>query len=202
MNDVTHLGWFDIALISNIPGWVYLAPTCKEEYLAMLDWSMKQTDHPVALRIPGIKVVESGKTFPADYSEINKYSVCRQGKDVAIIAAGSFFQLGEQVADALVEKGFEPTLINPRFLSGVDAELLTKLESDHKLVLTLEDGVLDGGFGEKIARFYGTSRVAVKCYGLYKEFLDRYDYELLAEECRLTPAQITSDVMKFMESHQ
>ncbi len=195
MNDVTHLGWFDIALISNIPGWVYLAPTCKEEYLAMLDWAMKQDKHPVALRIPGGKVVESGKEFPKDFSDLNKYSVERRGKKVAVIAAGAFYQLGEKCVEELVSKGYNPTLINPRYLSGLDETLLRGLETDHQIVITLEDGMLDGGFGEKVARFYGTSDMKVKCYGLKKEFADRYNLDQLMLANRLTPDQIVKDVM-------
>ncbi len=200
MNDVTHLGWFDIALISNIPGWVYLAPTCKEEYLAMLDWAMKQTDHPVALRVPGGKVVETGKEFPADYSDIDKYSVTCQGKDVAIIAAGSFYQLGEATVDELTKRGYTPTLVNPRFLSGVDSQLLDKLKADHSLVVTLEDGILDGGYGEKIARFYGADAMKVKCYGLKKEFADRYDYKAMAIANRLDPTLIADDAEQIIKS--
>lgn len=194
MNDTTHLGWFDIALISNIPGWVFLAPTCKEEYIAMLDWAMNQTRHPVAIRTP-MKVIETGRQFATDYSDLNKYEVTRKGRDVAIIAAGSMYPLGEEVVASLVEKGLEPTLVNPRYLSGVDADLLKGFEADHRLVITIEDGVLDGGFGEKIARFYGTSSVGVKCYGLKKEFADKYDYKKLAMDCRLTAPQITEDVL-------
>ncbi len=197
MNDVTHLGWFDIALISNIPGWVYLAPTCKEEYLAMLDWAMAQTSHPVAIRLP-MKVVVTGRNYASDYSALDKYSVERRGKDVAIIAAGSMYQTGEAAADALAANGIDATLINPCYLSGLDEALLTELEADHRLVVTIEDGVLDGGFGEKIARFYGTSGMAVKCYGLKKEFADRYSYAELAQACRLTPAQISSDVIDIL----
>ncbi len=194
MNDVTHLGWFDIALISNIPGFVYLAPTCKEEYLAMLDWAMKQTDHPVAIRVPGVKVIERGEIFPTDYSDINCYSLDQKGRDIALIAAGSFYSLGEKVVELLKARGYEPTLINPRFLSGTDDELLRNLEADHRLVVTLEDGVLDGGFGEKIARFYGTSPMKVKCYGIRKEFADRYDYASLARENHLDPAVIAGEI--------
>lgn len=145
-----------------------------------------------------MQVVETGKEYPVDYSDLNKFVVTRGGKDVAIIAAGSFYQLGEQAADSLAAKGISPTLINPRYLSDIDEDLLRKLEADHKLVITLEDGVLDGGFGEKIARFYGTSPMAVKCYGMKKEFADRYDYSKLAEACHLTPAQITDDVLALL----
>lgn len=196
MNDVTHLGWFDIALISNIPGVVYLAPTCKEEYLAMLTWAMKQNSYPVALRVPGTKVVESGRTYPSDYSDINKYSVEHKGDSVAIIAAGAFFSRGEQLRKLLADKGVDATLINPRFLSGLDVELLDSLRRDHQLVVTLEDGVLDGGFGEKVARFYGTDKdMMVKCYGLKKEFADRYSYQQILEQNHLMPEQMTDEIL-------
>ncbi len=196
MNDVTHLGWFDIALISNIPGVVYLAPTCKEEYLAMLTWAMKQNGYPVALRVPGTKVVESGRTYTSDYSDINKYSVEHKGDSVAIIAAGAFFSRGEQLRKLLADKGVDATLINPRFLSGLDVELLDSLRRDHQLVVTLEDGVLDGGFGEKVARFYGTDKdMIVKCYGLKKEFADRYSYQQILEQNHLMPEQMTDEIL-------
>lgn len=198
MNDVTHLGWFDIALISNIPGFVFLAPTCKEEYIAMIDWAMNQTEHPVAVRTPGGPVIECGHSVQTDYSDLNKFEVTRCGKEVAIIAAGTFYQLGEKVADILAEKGLNPTLINPRFLSGVDIDLLKNLEKDHRLVITLEDGIIDGGFGEKIACFYGTSPVKVKCYGFKKEFADRYDIGDFLKANRLTPKQIAEDVTDIM----
>jgi 1-deoxy-D-xylulose-5-phosphate synthase len=196
MNDVTHLGWYDIPLISNIPGWIYLAPTCKEEYLAMLDWAMAQTEHPVAVRVPGCTVRTSGKSFPTDYSDINKFAVEHRGKDVAIIAAGNFFILGESLAKLLKEDGIDATLINPRFLSGVDEKLLKSLKADHKLVVTIEDGSLAGGFGEKVARFYGNSDIAVKCYGAPKEFADRYDYVQMLGKCRLTPELMEKDVIQ------
>lgn len=196
MNDVTHLGWFDIALISNIPGVVYLAPTCSEEYFAMLDWAMNQNKYPVALRVPGTKVVESGRTFPTDYSDLNSYMVAHRGEKVAVIAAGAFFSIGEQTVALLKEKGVDATLINPRFLSGIDDQLLLELTKDHDLVVTIEDGVLDGGFGEKIARFYGDKDMKVKCYGMAKKFLDRYNYNDVLTANRLTAPQIVEDVMR------
>lgn len=200
MNDVTHLGWFDIALISNIPNVVYLAPTCKEEYLAMLDWAMKQNDYPVVLRVPGASVVESGKEYPKDYSDLNKYMVEQRGKDVAVIAAGSFYQRGEDVVKLLAHAGVKASLINPRYLSGLDTELLDELKKDHKLVVTLEDGVLDGGFGEKIARYYGTDKqMMVKCYGVKKEFADRYNYQEILTQNRLMPEQIADDVKALLK---
>lgn len=199
MNDVTHLGWFDIALVSNIPGMVYLAPTCMEEYMAMLDWAMNQNQHPVAIRVPGTKVVSSGRKYPADYSDLNAYMVAHRGEKVAIIAAGSFFSIGEQTMNLLKEKGIDATLINPRFLSGIDQQFLLELTEDHQVVVTIEDGVLDGGFGEKIARFYGDKPMKVRCYGIAKKFLDRYDYATVLADNRLTAPQIVEDIMRMVE---
>ncbi|MDE7157196.1 MAG: 1-deoxy-D-xylulose-5-phosphate synthase [Lachnospiraceae bacterium] len=197
MNDVTHLGIFDIPLIANIPNMVYLAPTNKEEYLAMLDWSIEQNEHPVAIRIPCNGVVSVNGQVEADYSCLNKYQVKEQGSKIAILALGDFFQLGEEVAKAIKEKsGIRPTLINPRYITGLDQELLEKLKENHDSIITLEDGILDGGFGEKIARYYGPSDMKVYNYGLKKEFIDRYNVEEVLRDNRLTVSQILENVLK------
>lgn len=195
MNDVTHLGFFDIPLISNIPNMVYLAPTCKEEYFAMLGWAIRQREYPVAVRVPGATVVESGRNFDTDYSELNRYRLTRRGDTVAVVALGSFYALGEAVADKLrADAGIDATLINPRYITGVDEQMLDALKADHRIVITLEDGVLDGGFGEKIARYYGDSDMRVLNYGVRKEFADRYAIGELLEKNRLTDAQIVEDI--------
>lgn len=195
MNDKTHLGFFDIPLISNIPNIVYLAPTCKEEYFAMLEWAIRQTQHPVAIRVPGVEVIHRDEIFETDYSELNRYRITRQGSTVAIIALGSFYALGEKTVERLKEKtGIEATLINPRYITGIDEQMLEELKSNHQLVITLEDGVLDGGFGEKIARYYGASDMRVLNYGLQKEFSDRYNVEQLMKANHLTDIQITEDI--------
>ena len=195
MNDVTHLGFFDIPLISNIPNMVYLAPTCKEEYFAMLGWAIRQREYPVAVRVPGATVVESGRNFDTDYSELNRYRLTRRGDTVAVVALGSFYALGEAVTDKLrADAGIDATLINPRYITGVDEQMLDALKADHRIVVTLEDGVLDGGFGEKIARYYGDSDMRVLNYGVRKEFADRYAVGELLEKNRLTDAQIVADI--------
>lgn len=189
MNDVTHLGIFDIPMMSNIPNLVYLAPTTYEEYIAMLDWSIEQREHPVAIRVPG-GVVHCDKP-KKDYSDLNKYEVYQQGSGVAIIALGTFFGIGMQAAEMIEKRtGVKPTLINPIYITGTDDELLESLKSSHKAVITLEDGILDGGFGEKIARFYGDSDMKVANLGLKKEFLDRYDANEVLRQNGLTPEQI------------
>ena len=197
MNDVTHLCFFDIPVVSNIPNMVYLAPTCKEEYMAMLEWSLRQNEHPVAIRVPANGVITKGEVTDSDYSLLNHYQVVRKGEKVAILALGSFFQLGEEVADLFKTKsGIEATLINPRYITGLDNELLEELKENHSLVVTLEDGVLDGGFGEKIARYYGPSDMKVLNYGARKEFVDRFDIEELLRNNRLTKQQITEDILR------
>lgn len=154
MNDVTHLGLYDIPMISNIPNMVYLAPTSKEEYFAMLDWSIEQTEHPVAIRIPCNGVISDGRAPDTDYSDINKFKVEQKGEKIAILALGDFYQLGEELAKEIKEKlNITPTLINPRYITGLDEELLNELKQNHNQVITLEDGILEGGFGEKIASF-------------------------------------------------
>lgn len=200
MNDVTHLGLYDIGMMSNIPNLVYLAPTCKEEYFAMLKWSMNQQDHPVAIRIPALGVINSGNEDNTDYSELNKYQVTKEGKDVAVIALGDFYQLGQSLVEKLsIENGVESTLINPKYITGLDEELLETLKKEHKLVITLEDGILEGGFGEKIARYYGSSDVKVLNYGIKKEFLDRYVPDVLMKKNRLTTKQMAEDIMKILK---
>ena len=198
MTDVTHLGWFDIAMMGNIPNLVYLAPTTKEEHLAMLEWSIEQQEHPVAIRIPGGKMVSTGKKVTKDFSKLNIYEVSQKGEKVAIIGLGTFYQLGEKVATLYEEKtGVKATVINPMYITGVDEKLLEELKKDHSIVITLEDGVLDGGFGEKIARFYGNSNMRVLNYGLKKEFLDRHDIGKLLTKNRLKADLIVEDLLKF-----
>lgn len=195
MNDVTHLGIYDIPLISNIPNMVYLAPTNQEEYFAMLEWSMEQTAHPVAIRVPANGVFPAGAQPAQDYSQLNQYQVTQKGSQVAILALGDFYQMGEAAAKLLEEKtGTTPTLINPRFITGQDTDLLESLKQEHRVVVTLEDGILDGGFGEKIARFYGAEDTKVLNFGLKKEFLDRYRLENVLQENHLTPEQIVADI--------
>lgn len=200
MNDVTHLGIYDIPMIANIPEMVYLAPTTKEEYLAMLDWSIEQTDHPVAIRLPGGNMISDGKKVTKDYSKLNTYEVVSEGSEVAIIALGTFFELGKEVAKLVEEKtGVKATVINPVYITGIDKDLLENLKTNHKAVITLEDGILDGGFGEKIARFYGNSDVKVINYGYEKKFLDRYDANEIIKLSRLTKEQITEDIENILK---
>ncbi len=195
MNDITHIGFYDIPMLSNIPNLVYLAPTCWEEYKAMMTWGIQQTEHPVAIRVPGGAVVHSDENFEEDYGNLNRFKMTHKGSKVAIVALGAFYGLGKQVATMLKEqKGIDATLINPRYITGLDEEMLEGLKADHEKVITLEDGALEGGFGEKIARFYGNSDMKTLCFGIKKGLYDRYDYQKMAQDNELTSEQIVARV--------
>lgn len=196
IQDATHLGFWDIPLLTNTPNLVYLAPSGLKEYTAMLDWALAQKDHSVAVRAPFGPVEDAEENPSADYSRLNEFRRIRQGTGVAIIAAGNFFGRGRETADLLKQKGINATLINPRFVSGLDEDMLSGLQKDHSLVLTLEDGCVEGGFGSKVSQFYGLSPMKVLNRGLAKKFVDRYETDVLLKEYRLLPEQLAEDVLK------
>ncbi len=198
MNDITHLCLFDIPMLSHIPGLVYLAPTTWEEFTAMEDWAVAQNERPVAIRVPASAVKHGSGEYGADYGGGAAYKIERRGSRVAILALGDFFQKGEKTADMLQKKGISATLVNPRWISDLDEETLDSLKADHTLVVTLEDGVLDGGFGERVARYLGPSGLRVLCRGIRKGLYDRYDAEELLRENRLTEEQIAGDILDML----
>lgn len=198
MNDVTHLGLYDISMMANIPNLVGIAPTTKQEYLAMLDWSIEQNAYPVCIRIPG-GAMEEGEAVTKDYSKLNTYEMLQKGSRVAIVALGTFLGLGKEVAANLEKKtGTVATVINPVYYSGIDTGMLESLKADHDVVITIEDGILDGGFGEKITRFYGNSNMKVLNFGLKKEFLDHYDVQEVLTDNHLTKDQIVADITEVL----
>lgn len=195
MNDITHICLFDIPMLCSIPNLIYLAPTTCEEYFAMLRWAIDQDRKPIAIRVPSNGVNHTAEPVDTEYSYTPQYKVARQGSQVAIIAAGSFYQKGENVADILAAKGINATLINPRYLNAVDAETLDSLKAEHRLIVTLEDGCKDGGFGERIASYYGTSDMKVLVSGVKKDLYDRYDLRQLLADNRLLDEQIVDDIL-------
>jgi 1-deoxy-D-xylulose-5-phosphate synthase len=200
MNDFTHICFFDIPMFSHIPNLVYLAPTTFEELIAMERWAIRQEQYAVAIRVPAGETVHSNETYEEDYSQLNRFKVQRWGSEVAIIAVGNFFQKGETVTKALTDEGIEATLINPRYLTGVDEALLERLKAEHRLVVTLEDGCIDGGFGERIARFYGPTDMKVLCLGIKKALYDRYDVEQLLHDNELLDEQIVAKVKQLLNN--
>ena len=199
MNDITHICLFDIPMLCSIPNLIYLAPTTCEEYFAMLRWAIDQDRKPIAIRVPSNGVNHTAEPVDTEYSYTPQYKVARQGSQVAIIAAGSFYQKGENVADILAAKGINATLINPRYLNAVDAETLDSLKAEHSLVVTLEDGCKDGGFGERIASYYGTSDMKVLVSGVKKDLYDRYDLRQLLDDNRLLDEQIVDDILAIIK---
>lgn len=195
MNDITHICLFDIPMLCSIPGLIYLAPTTCEEYFAMLRWAIQQDQKPVAIRVPSNSVVHTSEPIDTEYGYEPKYKVIHKGKNVAIIAAGSFFQKGENVARLLTENGINATLINPRYLNDVDTDTLEGLKTDHQLVVTLEDGCKDGGFGERIASFYGLSDMKVLVGGIKKGLYDRFDVNKLLSDNNLLDEQIVDEIL-------
>ncbi len=195
MNDVTHLGLQDIPMLNSIPGLVYLAPVTKEDYIAMLDWSLTQNEYPVAIKVPGGRMVSTGTPVTKDFSKLGTYEVTKKGSRVAILGLGTFYETAVKAADILkTSHGIDATVINPYYISGIDADTLNELKKDHAVVATLEDGYLEGGFGAKIAAYYGSSDMKVLNFGIKKEFIDRYDASEVLKDNHLTPEQIAEDI--------
>ena len=199
MNDITHICLFDIPMLCSIPNLIYLAPTTCEEYFAMLRWAIDQDRKPIAIRVPSNGVNHTAEPVDTEYSYTPQYKVARQGSLVAIIPAGSFYQKGENVAEILAAKGINATLINPRYLNAVDAETLDSLKAEHRLIVTLEDGCKDGGFGERIASYYGTSDMKVLVSGVKKDLYDRYNLRQLLDDNRLLDEQIVDDILAIIK---
>lgn len=195
MNDVTHLGLQDIPMLNSIPGLVYLAPVTKEDYIAMLDWSLTQNEYPVAIKVPGGRMVSTGTPVTKDFSKLGTYEVTKKGSRVAILGLGTFYETAVKAANILkTSHGIDATVINPYYISGIDADTLNELKKDHAVVATLEDGYLEGGFGAKIAAYYGSSDMKVLNFGIKKEFIDRYDASEVLKDNHLTPEQIAEDI--------
>lgn len=195
MNDVTHLGLQDIPMLNSIPGLIYLAPVTKEDYIAMLDWSLTQNEYPVAIKVPGGRMISTGVPVTKDFSKLDTYEITKKGSRVAILGLGTFYENAVKAADILKSShGIDATVINPYYISGIDADTLNELKKDHAVVATLEDGYLEGGFGAKIAAYYGSSDMKVLNFGIKKEFIDRYDASEVLKDNHLTPEQIAEDI--------
>ncbi len=199
--DVTHLGFYDIPMLINIPNFTYLAPTTLEEQIAMSDFAINQSTGPIAIRIPTSPLVATGSSDTTDYHQLNKYQVNTKGTKVAIIGVGSFYQLAKTVSEKLQKTlGFTPTLINPKFISGVDTELLESLKENHQLIVTLEDGQVAGGFGTMISSYLSQNEIKVLNLGISKEFVDGFTPEQLMIDNELTPEQIVSKITNLINN--
>lgn len=199
MNDFTHICFFDIPMLSHIPNLIYLAPTTYEELIAMERWAIRQTQYPVAIRVPEWGVVHTDEAQEETFGLPARFKMMHRGKGVAIIAAGDFYKKGEAVAKQLqTQCGVDATIINPRYLSDLDADMLASLKKDHTLVATIEDGCVDGGFGERIARFYGPTSMRTLCFGVRKALYDRYDVNEMLSDNGLQDEQIVDAIAKLI----
>ncbi|HBZ53539.1 MAG TPA: 1-deoxy-D-xylulose-5-phosphate synthase [Eubacterium sp.] len=199
MKDITHIGYYDVAMLSHIPGLVYLAPSYYEEYAAMADWAIAQKDYPVFIRVPGGKVLHSDEAFETDYSELNKAKVYKRGSEVALVGVGPFVEIAMSVSEELKKSGIDATVISPRYLTGIDEELFDSLKKDHKAVVTIEDGLRSGGYGESVSAYYGDSDMRTYSFGYEKEFLDRYDPKAMLEQYGINNNTITKKVLTLLE---
>lgn len=190
--DPTHQGTFDVAMLSNIPGLTYLAPTTKEELAAMMHWALHQTSGPVAIRVPGNGV----HSAPLANFDVKRMQQLHAGRQVALLAVGSLLPLAETVQTQLVKAGIDASVLAPRNLSDLDTDTLTNLLPDHQLVVTLEEASLSGGFGEKVASFYGNTDMHVLNFGAAKRFNDRETSAELWHDAKLTPAQLVTEIRK------
>ncbi|MBW3094761.1 1-deoxy-D-xylulose-5-phosphate synthase [Bifidobacterium sp. 64T4] len=201
--DNTHSNIFDIAMTNTIPGLTGLAPATVEEYLAMLDWSIDHANRPVVIAEPGTLTHEAdltvapqeGVATPFTESDL-KYRTIVKGSKVAILALGNFLPLGLKVRGELAQSGIDATVIDPRVYSDLDVEALEALKDDHDVVVTMEDGALVGGFGQRIAGYYGPTGMRVLNYGAAKEITDLEPTASLYQRYRLNPELVAEDVLK------
>lgn len=197
MNDETHLGFFDLGLLSNIPGLLVLTPSGKDEFISMLRWAETQRETPVVVRIPGGRYGNvEGVQLLENYNDA-PYQVIKEGKDVTLIGVGTFLSTMLEAAEILKSKGIEATVINPRQVSSLDKQAIEKMRGE-KVVLTAEDGIVDGGFGQKVASALGESPVKVVNLGLPKQFLNRYNASKVLDELGLTPSKIADKVISLL----
>ena len=222
--DNTHSGTFDMTMFANVPDVTCLAPASGEQMLDMLAWATGPSDHGVvAIRMPGEQILSLERAADMAFDPLQRaeehdpavniagecpFSRCQivqPGKDVAILGLGNTMPLAAEVTSALAEDdethaAITATLVDALQYSTMDAELLTMLADGHRLVVTLEDGQLEGGWGEKVTAFYANSNnakashVRVLNFGASKEFTNRVPLDELNERYGLTTATIVSRI--------
>lgn len=197
--DETHLGLWDIPFLTSIPDIIYLAPTNVEEFEAMMEWGFNQNKHKVAVRVPTYGFVHASGSVDSDYSDINQFKLMHKGAKVALIGVGDYYPKAQEVAALLKKDGIDASIINPRFISGIDKELLNSLADDHQLIVTIEDGSVDGGFGQRIAAAVGSTGMKTLSLGFQREFVDRYKVADIEEKNGLLPEQIASKITEILK---
>lgn len=195
MNSDTHIALCDIQMFSHIPNLVYIAPSTRLEYNDALKFATSQKKYPVAIRVPVL--FSENNNINTDYSKF-KNKVLLKGKDVAIFGVGKMIDRALAIAEKLKNKNINATVVNPLFLSSLDEDLLNSLKKNHKLIVTLEDGELFGGYGQNIASFYGTDDMFVKNYGISKKFHSDFEADELLDECGMSVFNIVNDICEIL----
>ena len=198
MNSNTHIALCDIQMFAHIPNLIYLAPASNEEFVQMFRYATTQKQHPVAIRkVDNLR--STGIADDTDYSVL-KNKIERKGSKAAIFAVGGLVPMALEVADKIkAQTGTEITVINPRFVSGVDEELLNTLKADHSLVITIEDGEVMGGYGQNIAAFYGDSDMRVHCHGISKAFHTEFKADELLDAHGISAEKLTAEIISALK---
>ncbi|TQQ84981.1 1-deoxy-D-xylulose-5-phosphate synthase [Peptacetobacter hominis] len=195
--DKTHLGIFDIALLGSIPEIVHMAPATVEEYISMCDWAIEQDKYPVVIRVPSKVIHMEDSEFV--FTGINKSKVIKEGNKVCIVAVGSTIELGEKISEELDRRyNMSTTIVNPVYINGIDNELMNCIKENHELVVTLEEGVLEGGYGEKVAAYFSKDNIKVLNFGAKRRFTDRVPAEKLYQEYHMTPELTANDIAEIL----
>ncbi len=195
MRDATHMGVFDIAYTSSIPNLTYLCPTNANEFKDCLDFALNQNSSPVMIRLPMTKFVKGESCI--DFSK-KAYQIVNKAREIAFIALGNHFEIAQKSVDLLKEQGIKATLINALYADFVDEKTLDELVKEHKYFVVIEDGVLQGGFSQKVSAYLSKYGVKTLCYGYKKEFMDRFDLSEKLAENRIREDLIVSDLLSII----
>lgn len=198
----THHGCFDLSYLSMMPNMTVMAPKNKWELSDMLKFAIRQKS-PVAIRYPRGEAYTGLEDYRAPI-EMGKAEILEKGKEIAILAVGNMVRTAVQVTENLRNCGYEPTLVNMRFVKPLDMDLLEILREDHSLIVTLEENVKSGGFGEQVMTYYG-SRLhspAVRIVAIEDKFVPHGSVEDLMHQQQMDSASVTERILRWKEEQQ